>query len=218
MVTLRVIVEGGVYPNTVDATTGNNVQSLRQSLNSFLSRMHNSNDISIKLFMGMGYRNAAKLFIDSESDIVLFVDSDLPSKSIDKWFEKLENKQNPEKTIIIPDERKQYVFFMIQEMEAWFLKQPECMDTWANAEGYTRIDKDMAIASHSLIRNKNIEEIAKHSEKLKLLLKRFFKKGKKSATYGKLKTSPGLLDALNADDLVSKDSQLQKFLDLAKKL
>ncbi len=166
----------------------------------------------------MGYRNAAKLFIDSDSDIVLFVDSDLPPSSTDKWFDKLTNKENPEKSIIIPDERKQYVFFMIQEMEAWFLKQPECMEKWAVTEGYSREDKAMQISDHSLIRNKDIEEISKPSKKLEILLKKFFKKGKKSATYGKLKTSPGLLDSLNAEELVAKDSQLQRFLELAKKL
>ena len=134
MVTLSLIVEGGVYPDNVDASTASNVEALRQSLHSFFSRILNRKDISIKLFMGQGYRNATKTFIASDIPIGLFVDSDLPPNDIDKWFDKLVNHHNPELSIVIPKEKVQYVFFMIQEMEAWFLKQPECLEKWAEKE------------------------------------------------------------------------------------
>ena len=215
MVTLSLIVEGGVYPDNVDASTASNVEALRQSLHSFFSRILNRKDISIKLFMGQGYRNATKTFIASDIPIGFFVDSDLPPNDIDKWFDKLVNHHNPELSIVIPKEKVQYVFFMIQEMEAWFLKQPECLEKWAEKEGYTRMEEKSAISEHSVIRGKNIEEITKPSQKLGILMKKFFKKGKKGASYGKLKTSPGLLDAINTEDLITKDRELQRFKRIA---
>ena len=218
MVTLSLIVEGGVYPENVDASTASNVEALRQSLHSFFSRLLNREDISIKLFMGQGYRNATKTFIASETPIALFVDSDLSPKDIDKWYDKLINHQNPEMSIVIPKERVQYVFFMIQEMEAWFLKQPECLEKWAKNEGYTRIEEGNDISNHSVIKGKDIEEISKPSQKLAILMKKFFKKGKKGASYGKLKTSPGLLDAINTEDLITKDMELQRFKDIVRML
>lgn len=218
MVSLSLIVEGGVYPENVDATTASNVEALRQSLHSFFSRILNRDDISIKLFMGNGYRNAARTFIASDSPIALFVDSDLAPKDIKKWFDKLINHQHPDMSIVIPQDRMQYVFFMIQEMEAWFLKQPECMEKWAKTEGYTRMEENLAIFNHSLVKGKDIEEIGKPSQKMAILMKKFFKKGKKGASYGKLKTSPGLLDVIDTDDLISKDKELQRFKRVAEDL
>ena len=215
MVTLSLIVEGGVFPDNVDANTASNVEALRQSLHSFFSRLLERDDISIKIFMGSGYRNACKNFIAADSPIALFVDSDLPPKDLDKWFDKLINREHPDMTIVIPEERIQYVFFMIQEMEAWFLKQPECMERWAKTEGYSRIEDEKAISDHSLVKGKDIEEIAKPSQKLAILMKKFFKKGKKGASYGKLKTSPGLLDSIDTNDLITKDNELQRFKRIA---
>ena len=42
-------------------------------------------------------------------------------------------------------------------------------------------------------------------------MKRFFVKNKKAAKYGKLKTAPGLLDALNVTALISLDDELRRF-------
>ncbi len=101
---------------------------------------------------------------------------------------------------------------MIQEMEAWFLKQINCLNRWAEIEGYTRKDPQMNLADHSTIKNKNIEAISKPSEKLNLIMRRFFYKDKKAAKYGKLKTSPLLLDLLDVSILIPMDSELQRFL------
>ena len=77
------------------------------------------------------------------------------------------------------------------------------------------MEEKSAISEHSVIRGKNIEEITKPSQKLGILMKKFFKKGKKGASYGKLKTSPGLLDAINTEDLITKDRELQRFKRIA---
>ena len=110
------------------------------------------------------------------------------------------------------------MFFMIQEMEAWFLKYPECMEKWAQKEGYNRQDKGEDISQHSLLKGKVIEEISKPSEKIRTLMKKYFKKGKKGASYGKLKTSPGLLDEIDTNVLIAKDTELQRFKQVADNL
>ena len=98
---------------------------------------------------------------------------------------------------------------MIQEMEAWFLKQLSCLDRWAEKEGYTR-KQEGDISQHSVLINKNIEDIKKPSDKLATILKVYFEKKGKSARYGKLKTAPALLDALNTSDLLPLDKELQR--------
>ena len=132
------------------------------------------------------------------------------------WFTRLTNELHPELTITIPEEKIQYIFFMVQEMEAWFLKQPDCLNRWAESVGYDRKSSELDIADHSLIRGKNIEEIAKPSEKLAILIKRFFCKGSKAIKYGKLKHAPQLLDSLNVDLILPLDSELQRFVSLIK--
>lgn len=214
MVRLNLIVEGGVYTDNVSAETASNVESLRQSLHKFFNRVLRRDDIEITIFMGAGYRNAAKQFVEENSLMGLFVDSDSPAKTKHLWFERLINTEHPEMTIIIPEEKKKHVFFMVQEMEAWFLKQPECLSRWAEMEGYSRKDAKLDISEHSLIKGKDIASISKPSEKLSLLMKRFFFKETKAAKYGKLKNAPLLLDSLNVDSLIPLDLELQRFVAL----
>ena len=211
MVKLEIIVEGGADKGNISAETANNVESLRQSLHKFFNKISKRDDIDITIFMGSGYRNAARLFAGSNSTFGLFVDSDFPPETMNQWFDRLTNDTNPGMTIIIPPERIQNVFFMVQEMEAWFLKQPDCLDRWAKAEGYCRKNPESDIADHSVIRGKDIESISKPSEKLEILVKRFFYKGKKAAKYGKLKTAPVLLDMLDVESLLLSDSELRRF-------
>lgn len=141
----------------------------------------------------------------------LVVDSDLPYDSRMSWFDKLSNKVNPEKSIIISEDKKEGVFFMVQEMEALFLKQPECIEAWRMKNNYLRKFPEEDIATHSLIRNKNIEDIAKPSEKLAILIKKYISDGTRSIRYGKLSVAPGLINELTADKLVRADRELSRF-------
>lgn len=47
MVTVRIVVEGGVLSCNAETTTANNTESLRQSLHSFFTRLLSRDDISI---------------------------------------------------------------------------------------------------------------------------------------------------------------------------
>lgn len=210
MVAIRIIIEGGSSEsNNID--TADNTESLRQSLNLFFSRLLNRDDISI--VMGYGYRNAAKLFLKDSLESILFVDSDCPKSQLSGFFERLE--MDNKNSIKIPECRRENVFFMIQEMESWFLKQPECFDIWAKKEGYSRRTNEL-ILHHSLIYNKDIEDIEKPSVVIKTLLKHFYakkvaNKKRKLAVYGKLKTAPILLDCIDVGLLEKYDSELQRF-------
>lgn len=212
MVAIRIIVEGGGTPGNMDIATASNRESFRESLHSFFSRLLQRDDVSISL--GYSYRNATKQFL-KENAAILFVDLDMPKVRIDDWFTKCET-ENPEKPIIIPIEKRQDVYFMVQEMEAWFLKQPECFEKWAQAEGYTRKNVTESISEHSLIKNQDIEEISKPSDKTDMIMHHFFEKriaGEKRriAHYGKLKTAPLLLDSLDVMKLLLCDTELQRF-------
>ena len=86
MVKLNLIVEGGVYTENVYAETANNAEALRESLHKFFTRLLARDDVEITIFMGKGYRNAVKQFIEAIEKgtpvIALATDEDLYEKTI----------------------------------------------------------------------------------------------------------------------------------------
>lgn len=221
MVKLNLVVEGK-RPEKAELGLVNNAEVLRESLYAFFKKVLCRDDISLTILMGDGKHSAAKFFVekslqDQQSQSALFMDSDLPPAKSASWFDNFINKVNPEKSIIIPDKNKQYVFFMVQEMEAWFLKQLVCLEKWAEDEGYRykpvikrRLQID--ITEHTVIKNRKIEDISKPSEKLSLLMKTYYKDmDNKAAKYGKLATAPILLNYLDIPLLLEQDSELKRF-------
>lgn len=213
MVNLNVIVEGGTLDPNMSDDTFNNVEALRESLNKLFSRLLKRDDISVKVDIGAGYRNAAKIFVRNVADHYLYVDSD--DVDTNKWFDKLDNP-DPNKAIVIPADAKDKVFFMIQEMEAWFLKQPECLDRWGNAQSYIRQKQGTEIATDNQIYGKDIESLSKPSKIVGTIVQRFFERklpnGKsQKVKYGKLKTAPGIIDQLDEQLLVTVDKELFRF-------
>lgn len=213
MVRINIIVEGGVPGSSVGTDVFNNVEALRESLNRFFSRLLNRSDVQIAIHAGYGYRNAARMYIRQSGEKSLFVDSDRPADRMEEWFESLINTENPDKSIIIPAEMREKVYFMVQEMEAWFLKQPDSIELWGKDNGYERKRENERIDSHSSIRKRDIETLNKPSEKLALLIKTFFHNSGKGVKYGKLKSALGLLDHVDVVRLLQCDSELQRFVD-----
>ena len=213
MVNLNIIVEGGTLDPNVSDDTFNNVEALRESLNKLFSRLLKRDDISVRVDIGAGFRNAARMFVKQAANHYLYVDSD--DVDTDKWFVKLDNP-DPGKAIVIPADAKDKVFFMIQEMEAWFLKQPECLDRWGNAQGYIRQKKGFEIAADNQIAGKDIEELPKPSKIVGVIVQRYFERvlsnGKsQKVKYGKLKSAPGIIDQLDEQALVAVDKELLRF-------
>ena len=213
MVNLNIIVEGGTLDPNVSDDTFNNVEALRESLNKLFSRLLKRDDISVRVDIGAGYRNAARMFVKHAANHYLYVDSD--DVDTDRWFDKLDNP-DPNKAIVIPADAKDKVFFMIQEMEAWFLKQPECLDRWGKAQGYIRQKRGIEIAADNQIAGKDIEGLSKPSRIVGLIVQRYFERvlpnGKpQKVKYGKLKSAPGIIDQLNEQALVAVDKELLRF-------
>lgn len=213
MVNLNIIVEGGTLDPNVSDDTFNNVEALRESLNKLFSRLLKRDDISVRVDIGAGYRNAARMFVKHAANHYLYVDSD--DVDTDRWFDKLDNP-DPNKAIVIPADAKDKVFFMIQEMEAWFLKQPECLDRWGKAQGYIRQKRGIEIAADNQIAGKDIEGLSKPSRIVGVIVQRYFERvlpnGKpQKVKYGKLKSAPGIIDQLNEQALVAVDKELLRF-------
>lgn len=213
MVNLNIIVEGGTFDPNAGEETFNNVEALRESLNKFFSRLLKREDIGVRVDVGAGYRSATKMFVKNFQDHYLYVDSDDSDTS--KWFKKLDNI-DPSRAIIMPAEAKDKVYFMIQEMEAWFLKQPDCLEKWGVAQGYTRTNKETAIASDNQIAGKDIESLSEPSRIVGVIIQRYFERTmpdgkKKKVKYGKLKSAPSILDNLDEQALVAIDNELYRF-------
>lgn len=223
---VNVFVEGGVINGNVDATTNNNSEALREELNRFMQKALGRDDISIVVKKCSGYKEAAKQFINAtdEEENYLYVDLDRKPELRQEWFESL-----TEDSIVMPQEKTDHVSFWIQEMEAWFLKQPEAIELWAEDEGYSRKKgQECPLAEHPSIKEKDIEHLQqKASFLMGVILRQVFvpqEKAKKSVTgkvrdlkYGKLRHAPGIIAHLNPTDLISKDSELKSFCEKVQK-
>jgi hypothetical protein len=216
---IRIIVEGGALPDknsTADAGTVNTYDGsevLREELKKFFIKVLGISDISIIVTYEGSNKNAAKVFISQPDEDYLYTDLDDVPEKRDEWFSKMENDG-----IVIPEERQNDVFFWIQEMEAWFLKQPQCIEAWATVR---KIEIKTPIASDPLIAGKDIEHLVhKPSEVMKVIFRRDLKNTKKGKdgkpqkiVYGKLRVAPRLIPYLNPQELKEQDKELQLFVD-----
>lgn len=219
---VNVYVEGGVINGNVDASTFNNSETLREELNRFFSKALNRDDISIVVKKCSGYKEAVKQFInDSDNDEnYLYVDLDRNPELRDEWFKSLS-----EDGIEMSNEKKGHVSFWIQEMEAWFLKQPEAIELWAEEENLIRKrGQERPLKDHPSIKDKDIEHLQhKASAILSVIIRQVFAPHvnvRKSASgkvrdlkYGKLRHAPGIISHLDPNDLIGKDSELRAFCD-----
>lgn len=218
---VNVYVEGGIISGNVDASTNNNSEALREELNRFMQRALHRDDISIVVKKCSGYKEAAKQFINAtseEEEKYLYVDLDRKPELRDEWFKSL-----TEDGVVMPQEKTDYVSFWIQEMEAWFLKQPRAIELWAEDEGLARKNgQDAPLSEHPSIKDKDIEHLQqKASFLMGVILRQVFapqEKAKKSASgkvrdlkYGKLRHAPGIIAHLNPSDLINKDRELASF-------
>lgn len=219
---IRIVIEGGGLLNRngiVDAGTINTYDGsevLREELKKFFMSVLEISDISVIVTYEGSNKNAAKIFIAQPEEDYLYTDLDDVPEKRSGWFDKMEKDG-----FVIPDERKQDVFFWVQEMEAWFLKQPQCIEDWAVAR---RIEIKTPIASDPLIAGKDIEHLAhKPSEVIKVIFRRDLKNTKKGKDgkpqklmYGKLRVAPRLIPFLNPQALKGQDSELHSFVESVK--
>ena len=217
MVRVTIIVEGGVMDTNVSIATIDNSNALRESLYWIFSEVLHRDDVSIEVHMSAGRRAAAKVFRDSNQEVFLYTDLDREPEKRNEWFVRMET-ENPNEPIAFTQDKADRIFFMIQEMEAWLLKQPDAIEAWAKSRNYKHFNGRGHASTHYHIAGKDIEQISKPSEKLKDILKQTFqsdklrKNGKaKGVEYGKLKTAPSMLRYIDVPQLVSCDSELSRF-------
>lgn len=217
---VNVYVEGGVISGNVDATTINNSEALREELNRFMQRALHRQDISVVVKKCSGYKEAVKQYLNAAADQenYLYVDLDCVPELRDQWFRKLSDDG-----IELSQEKIEHVYFWIQEMEAWFLKQPEAIERWAESEHLARKPSyDYSLSEHPSIKGKDIERLQqKASFLMGVILRQVFtpqNKVKRSASgkvrdlrYGKLRHAPGIIAQLNPQDLIPKDAELKNF-------
>ncbi|MBR5822785.1 MAG: hypothetical protein IKY67_01420 [Paludibacteraceae bacterium] len=220
---VNVFVEGGVINGNVDATTSNNSEALREELNRFIQRALGRDDISIVVKKCSGYKEALKEFIKATDDSYLYVDLDRKPELRDEWFSSLLDDG-----IEIPQKKTDHISFWIQEMEAWFLKQPEAIELWADDESLIRKPgQNLPLSEHPSIKDKDIEHLQhKASFLLGVILRQVYapQEKVKSASgkvrdlkYGKLRHAPGIIAHLNPVDLISKDIELKSFCEKVQK-
>ena len=207
MVDIIIYIKGGVLPHdNIAAQTIDNSTQLRESFYMLFSQL--IDDVYwFNIILGAGYKNTVNFFKSAHSvnNKFLLIDLEKPKS------------QKSEKLKELDLENLNTVFFMVQEMEAWILSQPEKIDEYYSLK-YKRKKLGDSIKNDKRLQSKHPEEICKPSSVLNIILKKYFsveKRGKiKKKTYGKLKDAPELLSLLDAKVLKETFSDLSELINL----
>ncbi|MBR1851241.1 MAG: hypothetical protein IJ789_07725 [Bacteroidales bacterium] len=191
-----------------------NSAALREALNRFFTAALDRDDIDIKIEVGGGWKMASMSFITKGNNDFLYVDLDRPPELRQEWFNQKLFNGKP-----FPQSKSECVFFWVQEMEAWFLKQPECIVRWAKQERLTIKSADLE--DDQLIKDKDIEHLKqKPSFVMSVLFKRHLESNKtdknenpKKVAYGKLRHAPGIIQALDPIRMIHQDKELSNFVE-----
>jgi hypothetical protein len=209
MVEIRIVVEGGVIPHENDsATTINNSEKLREAFYKLLSKMVNPEQFNLIIEIGAGELYAAnsfKKYANVDKRTSMLVDLDGPRTTKEHKLKYLEI-----------DDFSETVFFMVQEMEAWILSQPDVIlkcyqDRYIRKKANVNFEQ-----TESLLFQIHPEEIKKPADKLKVLLGRYYAEMKgnveKKKKYGKLKDAPLLIENLDISRLIDTFDDMESLM------
>jgi Domain of unknown function (DUF4276) len=188
MVIVKVFFEGGADPRSYpNADTFDNTTKLRESFNKLLNSGFAEERVRIQAEPAYSITNVVKI---REPNSLLLMDLD---GTKDEKIQRI----NDSKLTDIQD----FVFFMVQMMEAWILSQPEVIE-----KTFSYYKKgELSVKNDDKIFDKEIENITKPDEVLGIILQRYFvieKAGKsKKLKYGKLKHAPDLIQNLDLQKL-----------------
>ena len=206
MVAVHIFIEGIATNDSNDVNTVDRSTEFRRAFHKLFSQSIENELIELSIEPATGWKAAAKTYIrhkqKGDKNYCLLIDLD---GTIDhKPIRLNEILVGMEETLShYPSE----VFFMVQEMEAWILSQPNAIETYADDQGYKRkLEKE--VREHHFLRVHPIE-ISKPSEKIKTIFREYFKeeierKSKikiKPVNYHKTKIAPDLIKMLDFQKL-----------------
>ncbi len=201
MVTIKIVVEGGVLPHdNIDAATFDNSEKFRESFHILFSGIFEPSMFNLVIEPGSGYKQAVKSFLATQPDThcVLLIDSDCPETTLTNKLDEL--------TLTSYNDQ---VFFMVQAMEAWILSQPTAiiktlLDTFTMAPNFESDD----------VFTRKPDSIKDPAYWLGIVLSRYFHYKKNGATkkkkYSKLKDGPLLLANLSITGLINKFKEVSR--------
>lgn len=215
MVEIRITIEGGVLEHSnLNTSTINNSQVFREAFQKLLSKFIDTSKFKLSIDIGAGYKNAVKFFVqhtNHPTTNLLLIDLDGTNTN---------RHQRLEELALIPFEPS--IFFMVQEMEAWILSQPHKLEElYSNRYERKQKEKRLIELEPDLF-TKNPIDIVKPSEKLAIIISRYFVELKgdqpKKKKYGKLKDAPLLLENLDATKLLTDFEDVKRLSNLFKNL
>lgn len=231
MVDITVYVEGGNPNAEADITTVAMSNAIRESFYKLFSSNFDSNlaiQFNLIVEMGGGELNAAELFlgaVQQGENAVLLIDVyksktkkdkiDYVAQTLDKLRQSPKYKYQGTDLQKIED-HKDSVFFMVKEMEAWFLSQLQVVENCAQEEGWIRKNPEKELGDDSGVKDKVVQEIDHPSYTLDKLIQRNYGKKlnpKKKQKYDKGKHPFILLQHLNLPQLKQDFTEVDRLLD-----
>jgi hypothetical protein len=206
MVAVHIFIEGIATNDSSEVNTIDRSVEFRRAFHKLLSQSIENERIELSIEPATGWKAAAKTYIrhkqkgDKNYCLLIDLDGNIKHKSTRLKEELVGISQ---KLADFPNE----VFFMVQEMEAWVLSQPDIIETYADNKGYRR-KLLIGVGAHHFLRAHPIE-ISKPSEKLKTIFREYFeeqveRKGRikiKAVEYHKTKIAPDLIKILDFQKL-----------------
>ncbi|MGE0086785.1 MAG: DUF4276 family protein [Desulfococcaceae bacterium] len=212
MVDITIYVEGGVESENPAVLTVDNSAIFRENFHKLFSQKLSHAEFNLRIEPFGSVTKAKKMLERTETqniNAVLLIDLDAPKE-----------ERNERLGYYAPLDTTK-IFFMIQEMEAWILSQPDKIEEFGKNEGLIRKRDNEDISLNSLIKNKHPEQIQKPGEKLDTILRQYFdivktRQGKERKTakrYSKAKDGPKLIGLLELQILMNCFDEAERLVD-----
>ena len=163
---------GAVQHDNIAVKTMDNVTGLRRSISRLIAGKLSNKDLDVDVELCGGIAATISKFksqpTENSDPYFLLIDADVPPADIPL---RLKNQEL--------EAYKEIVFFMVQEMEAWILSQPDNIEVCYKNCIFTA---NNPIAEGVELKDKDVHLIPKPSKLLKTILQRYFSEVRKGET------------------------------------